>query len=258
MFPEEERAGKSHPESPNGPPSPPRIRCVDLHIVLFPHDAAPLAKQFWQHTGLGISSRLAERCLSMLSAAADGPQHHPMPSPLPKSVNRHYRSSFGITKCDLQLLSPPPSPVGPKSPQLASSDSGPKATTTTTTPPDGESLGRDQIAYVEERYGRNLPLDLASNAKKTLRRRIAGVLGVHDDGPTLCVSAGAQMQVGPSSRGVTAVTEDDVYLYPSGMAAIWSAHQLVLNVRPPAKSVCFGSVFFLLFFPYSMFGDNGF
>jgi cystathionine gamma-synthase len=97
--------------------------------------------------------------------------------------------------------------------------------------------------YVEERYGRNLPLQLASNAKKMLRRRIAGVL-VHD-GPAPVVSADAtDVQLGLSSRGVAGVTEDDVYLYPTGMAAIWSAHQLLLAVRPLAQSVCFGCVSF--------------
>jgi cystathionine gamma-synthase len=40
------------------------------------------------------------------------------------------------------------------------------------------------------------------------------------------------------------VTEDDVYLLPTGMTAIWTAHQLVLGTQPPAKSVCFG-------FPYT-------
>jgi len=34
--------------------------CADLHIVLFPGDAFSIAKEFWQHTGMGIFSRLAE------------------------------------------------------------------------------------------------------------------------------------------------------------------------------------------------------
>jgi cystathionine gamma-synthase len=41
------------------------------------------------------------------------------------------------------------------------------------------------------------------------------------------------------------VTEDDVYLYPTGMSAIWHAHQIscVLRERQGqkgGKSVCFG------------------
>ncbi|KAJ2986087.1 hypothetical protein NUW54_g9907 [Trametes sanguinea] len=44
----------------------PSAPCQELHIVFFPGDQFPLAKQFWQHAGLGISSRRAERCLSLL------------------------------------------------------------------------------------------------------------------------------------------------------------------------------------------------
>jgi cystathionine gamma-synthase len=40
------------------------------------------------------------------------------------------------------------------------------------------------------------------------------------------------------------VTEDDVYLFSSGMSAIWTSHQLIQGARSPAKSVCFG-------FPYT-------
>lgn len=40
---------------------------IELYIAFFPADLAPLAKSFWQHTGTGISSRMAEYCLSILS-----------------------------------------------------------------------------------------------------------------------------------------------------------------------------------------------
>lgn len=36
---------------------------AELHAVLYPSDLYPLAKDFWQHTGYGISSRYAEFCL---------------------------------------------------------------------------------------------------------------------------------------------------------------------------------------------------
>ena len=56
----------------------------------------PLAKQFWQHTGL-------VRVLSgvLLSAAADGPQHHPMTIAPAQIGERDDPLLFGITKCDL-------------------------------------------------------------------------------------------------------------------------------------------------------------
>jgi cystathionine gamma-synthase len=36
-----------------------------------------------------------------------------------------------------------------------------------------------------------------------------------------------------------------VYLFPIGMSAIWSAHQLILGARQPAKNVFLG-IFFRL------------
>ncbi|KAJ2781540.1 Cystathionine gamma-synthase [Coemansia javaensis] len=38
---------------------------VALHCVLFPEDLFPLAKQYWQHSGNGISARLADYCLGI-------------------------------------------------------------------------------------------------------------------------------------------------------------------------------------------------
>ncbi|KAG1851949.1 pyridoxal phosphate-dependent transferase [Suillus subluteus] len=208
---------------PEDTPLPSAQPAVELHIVLFPADAWPFAKQFWQHTGLGISSRLAVYCISLLSAESpNSPAPSPMSTRAPfKALNRHYSvkrpqqlPSFGSTP----PLSPNPQDV----------------------------LSKDQSTYLEERYGRNLPLSAGSYAKRAMRRRIAGVL-VRDNwedcphGP--CAGAN-DVEVGPSQRGVRDVTEDDVYLFSAGMAAIWTAHQLVLGTRPPAKSVCFG-------FPYT-------
>jgi cystathionine gamma-synthase len=216
IFPE----NKQSPRDLNCRRSPPApSACADLHIVLFPADIGPVARQFWQHAGLGISSRLAEHCLSMFSE--DISSHQP-PSPAlsrppSKPMNRHYVSkSFSKPKGDLSVHISPPS-----------------------SPNNSEALSLDQIVYVEERYGRNLPLSLALSAKQSLRRRIAGVL-IHDNPTT--PTGDREAQLGPSTRGVAAVAENDVFLYPSGMAAIWSAHQLVLSVRPPGKSVCFGFV----------------
>ncbi|THU80921.1 PLP-dependent transferase [Dendrothele bispora CBS 962.96] len=190
---------------------------VDLHIALFPSDAFSYAKQFWQHSGGGISSRLAEHCLSLL------PENSPPSSPalthryVGKVSNRHYSTK---EKFASPIHSPPLAPTEPV-----------------------ENLSTDQSFYLEERYGRNLPQTSASFAKRALRRRIAGVLvreGSFDD-----LSAGDQdAKIGPSRRGVDGVSEHDVYLYPCGMNAIFNAHQLAMSVLPQAKSVCFG-------FPYT-------
>ncbi|OBZ67848.1 putative cystathionine gamma-synthase [Grifola frondosa] len=196
---------------------------VELHIVLFPGDAFPLAKQFWQHTGICISSRLAERCLSMLPE--EGSEVNPPMSPfsrLPcKGANRHYSAkTFGKSP-----------PVSPALSQIPTSNE------------TRDDLSRDQVNYVEERYGRNLPFESAAAAKRAMRRRIAGVL-VRDSPSDWSTAGGHETELGPSTRGVEDVTEDDVFLYSTGMAAIWNAHQLALSVRPVAKSICFG-------FPYA-------
>ena len=78
-----------------------------------------------------------------------------------------------------------------------------------------------------------------------MRRRIAGVLVKDIATIDLLVQDTDEVtEVGPSIRGVKSVSEDDVYLYPTGMGAIWNAHHMARMTRPDAKSVCFG-------FPYT-------
>lgn len=212
-------------------------RCAVLHIVLFPEEAgAPLAKQFWQHTGMGISSRLAEYCLSMLadesfssssSAAARAPSPQAARPPT-KGGNKHYSSRGGSISSLLRTKNPFAVVLGVVDAE--------------------EDLRVEQSIYLEERYGRNLPIHAAAAAKIALRRRIAGVL-VRDNGspppsPPLegARKAGEDLGVGPSTRGVRDVSEEDVFLFPTGMTAIWYAHHLAGKTRPAAKSVCFGCV----------------
>ncbi|KAH9916947.1 PLP-dependent transferase [Epithele typhae] len=201
---------------------------IELHIVLFPGDFFPYAKQFWQHTGLGISSRVADRCLSLLHADSSSPSSPVLSSPTVRAPvkpgNRHYASkSYG--------RSPPASPSVAQASVLSITDAS------------SELFSKDHDNYLEERYGRNMPLESAAAAKRAMRRRIAGVL-VRDAPNDWHTAGGNDAELGPSTRGVEGVTEDDVFLYPTGMSAIWSAHQLALAVRPTAKSICFG-------FPYT-------
>ncbi|KAH9054840.1 PLP-dependent transferase [Lactarius vividus] len=168
-----------------------------IFLVLFPRDQFSTAKQFWQHTGLGISSRLATRCLSALASTSSPTSS--TPPHLKLGAHRHYASSKPARE------------------------------------PPAEPLGTDQSVYLEQRYGRNLDVAAAELAKAAMRRRIAGVL-VRDGGE-------AEVEVAQSVRGV-AVTEHDVFLFPTGMSAIWSAHELALDVWGAKKSVCFG-------FPYT-------
>lgn len=47
-------------------------RHLTLHCVLFPSENWGTAKTFWQNTGMGISSRYAEACLSAISSDDSG------------------------------------------------------------------------------------------------------------------------------------------------------------------------------------------
>jgi len=157
----------------------------DLYVVLFPEDAFLIAKEFWQYTGLGISSRRAEKYLSLLSnGSLSGPGDAELSNGLKINGHKGYNSTETIVRVP------------------SSTESNPE--------------------HNEERYSGRLP---GSVAKSILRSRIAqGLVANQAPGRTLSLSA------------------EDVYLYPSGMAAIWAAHRLLLDVHLSAKSVCFGFV----------------
>ncbi|KAH8979852.1 PLP-dependent transferase [Lactarius akahatsu] len=164
-----------------------------IFLVLFPRDQFSTAKKFWQYTGLGISSRLATRCLSVLTPATSPTSS--TPPYLKPGAHRHYASS-----------KPPREPPA-------------------------ELLGTDKSEYLEKRYGSTPGVGAAELAKAAMRRHIAGV-HVRNEG-----AGGGEAEV------EVAVTEHDVFLFPTGMTAIWSAHQLALDVRGAKKSVCFGFQF---------------
>ena len=167
-----------------------------VFLVLFPEDKSGIAKQFWQHTGLGISSRLATHILATLASSASPP---PTPTYTKPMAHRHYSAK----------------------PSRLSSPGG------------EEPLEADQAVYLEQRYGRNLDVGAVKQAKGALRRRIAGLL-VRDES-----AVNGEVEVAQSVRGVM-VTEDDVFLFQTGMSAIWTSHQIALDFRGARKSVCFG------------------
>ncbi|KAJ1859483.1 Cystathionine gamma-synthase [Coemansia sp. RSA 1822] len=117
---------------------------VAIYCVLFPEDLFPLAKQYWQHTGNGISGRLADYCLHI------------------ERVNE---------ECELDA-----------SPHYRASGSGARRGTVSETTPEAVSpviaAGADleADAYLEERFGRNVSAKYAAEMKSALRRRIAGAL----------------------------------------------------------------------------------
>jgi cystathionine gamma-synthase len=177
---------------------------------LFPEQVYQVAKLFWQHSGDGISSRRAEYCYSLFRAG---------------------------------LLSKQPADgcKGPKRYQKAPKENGHREVK-----PDIELDGHH--TYVEERYGRNLSISLASNAKLAIKRRIAGLLTEDVELADALRASNDQSQ----SRGFS---EDDVYLYPAGMSAIFNTHQCLMAARPGTKSVCYGWV---LRTPFDSLTSQGF
>ncbi|KAK0499619.1 pyridoxal phosphate-dependent transferase [Armillaria luteobubalina] len=80
----------------------------------------------------------------------------------------------------------------------------------------------------QEYYRVHRPLESGSEAKSVLRRLYAGDLG---DGSA-------------NIRGVPGVSPDDVYLYASGMNAIWYLHLMILDTRPKGlKSAAFNVMY---------------
>ncbi|KAJ2081602.1 Cystathionine gamma-synthase [Coemansia sp. RSA 988] len=131
---------------------------VTIYCVLFPEDLFALAKQYWQHTGNGISSRLAEYCMRIEHANNECEQ----------DATLHQRSNPGGYR------------------RGATSGKGVKELE------QGELAGLELevSAYVEERFGRNFDPRYATEMKMALRRRIAGALTEDEE------RHGAQVQRG--------------------------------------------------------------
>ena len=146
---------------------------------------------------------------------------------------------------------------GPKRYQRPGSvdDIAPKPTTTTTTAATtaaaeaaAKSVAPDEAQesnrFLEERYGRNLDLSLAQRASSAIRRRIAGAVAGDVDCAAgsktrATTTAAAASDMHPNTRGLESLREDDVYLYPAGMNAIYNAHRALLSAlddKPSSSS----------------------
>ena len=197
-----------------------------VYCVFFPKEHTPIAKQVWQHSGDGISSRRGEFCLKALK---DGLLQ-------PVAVPARIRSDSLYSK-------------GPRRYQRGGSQNG--INFLINPPPDRTINGEETVAeedksyaqFVEERFGRNLNVQLATKAKLAIRRRIAGCLTDPSD-----LDEALAKSPEHCDRRVKGLTEDDVYLYPCGMSSIFNAHRILMansrsHERPIHKSICFG-------FPY--------
>lgn len=215
--------------------TPEALRAIKpaVSAVICREDAFPIAKQYWQHSGDGVSSRRAEFCHGLFNEGLLDIET--TTTPLPRSPQpKMFR--------------------GPKRYQRPGSIDGfanggnghGNGSANGNGNGDGTSQGGnteeineavESSRFLEERYGRNLDLSLVENAKSAIRRRIAGVLTSDVDLTTSLPT------MSPHARGISNLREDDIYLVPCGMNAIFTTHQLLLKAREPRKSIEFG-------FPY--------
>lgn len=128
------------------PTPPPEI--VELYVVFFPVDFARLGKSFWQHTGVGIPSRMAEYCLAILSLETT--------------------SAVGVASGHLPSLEGPGHsyPTPPLTPPVAN----------VTKDDNGQVNRKAGIAYDDVQPFHPLPIAEAIRAKKVIRDRIADLV----------------------------------------------------------------------------------
>ncbi|KAI5304432.1 hypothetical protein KEM56_006501 [Ascosphaera pollenicola] len=190
----------------------------NLFCVVFPQEYFPVAKQVWQHSGDGISSRRSE---FLLKALQEGHL----------SLIQKY-----VSQPDLGRVSKGPRRYQKEGSSLAFSRK-PQTIRVAKKPAGSDSSdGSEFDRFIEERFGRNLDATLADKAKLAVKRRISGSLRETSD---LHVALSAP----PSEVRIAGLTEDDVYLYPTGMSSIFNTHQILLKARGQLHSICFG-------FPY--------
>ncbi len=194
-----------------------------LYCVFFPKQHFSIAKQVWQHSGDGISSRRGEFCLKaiqegllVLEGQTTSPNHGN--DQFRKGPRRYQR---GGSLNDTNRTS--------KSLTESSSSAEPHAV----------REGNEFSQFVEERFGRNLNARLALKAKVAVRRRIAGCFADDAD-----VDPPTEASKDPSSQRISGLTENDVYLYPAGMSAIFNTYRSIRAMSSePRQAICFG-------FPY--------
>ncbi|KAL7784124.1 pyridoxal phosphate-dependent transferase [Trichoderma ceciliae] len=193
--------------------------------IIFPQDSFPVAKQYWQHTGDGISSRRAEFSHELFKhgqfiAISEQQPPNTLPEKPTRGPKRYSRTNSTSTAA--------------AGGGAISSAADNKAFSSSENPEEV----RESSHFLEERFGRNLDLTQVTRAKSAIRRRIAGSLaGDADMNDEIKVHAEA------NSRGIESLDETDVLLYPSGMNAIFSAHRALLAAMGSYKSINFG-------FPY--------
>ncbi|KAF5549743.1 cystathionine gamma-synthase [Fusarium phyllophilum] len=191
-----------------------------ISAVVYPSEVFPIAKQYWQHTGEGTSSRRAEFCHGLFKDDLLIPAARSR-TPPEASQGKPFRGPRRYTRPGSIDGVSSPAPSTPKQPS-----------------PETPVESLESSRFLEERFGRNLDLSMVERAKSAIRRRIAGAMA-HD----VDLNNGPLPAMTSNTRGMPNLEESDVYLYPAGMNAIFNAHRALLHAREPAQSINFG-------FPY--------
>lgn len=156
---------------------------LEVYIVPFPPDLKKLGKSFWQHTGMGITSRYAEACLANINYPDVCCDRVLVEDTRVRSIS--WTFNYKILICA----------QGGSSVEMCSDV--------------------ERVACI-------------------LQQRIASFIS---SGKLPPPTSGVVLTNGHTQSQVSA---SDVFLYPSGMSAIWHAHQLVMALKPGLVSVCFG------------------
>ncbi|KAL9615523.1 MAG: hypothetical protein Q9167_000036 [Letrouitia subvulpina] len=197
-----------------------------LSAVIYLAKHAQVAKAFWQHSGEGVSSRRAELCHK---AFQDG--------------YLHGRCTEGEVSTAIEAAVVQKPCKGPRRYQREASaksngDILGAQSGNISLPSQGKLDGDEFTQFVEERYGRNLDLSLAKTAKSAIRRRIAGAL----TGEVQSLQGSEYLQHTRQTSDTQGCSEEDVYLYPSGMSSIFNTHRNLTASRGALKSICFGLI----------------
>ena len=183
-----------------------------ISAVIYPPCYSKSAKTFWQHSGDGVSSRRADFCHKAFKEGHMVARH---------DVLRRSSAMAHTSKGPRRYQREAPREQADASPETLESHEK-----------------TDYMQFLEERFGRNLETSFTASAKLAIRRRIAGSLTADVDlQESFDVSGEAEMV-----RKVPGFSEDDVYLYPTGMSAIFNMHQTLLKTRGWLKSVSYGYV----------------
>ncbi|PVV01316.1 hypothetical protein BB560_004267 [Smittium megazygosporum] len=178
---------------------------VTLHITVFDEPLFQYAKQYWQHTGDGITSRQAEYCLRLLRLNNSISSSNSIENPiLPKFQSLNVQTSPKIDR---------KTPPYYKKPNQKSTLPQPHtAPITTTTKYDVVQDESDR--FIEERFGRNLNSNMADLSKSILKKRISGLIKESD---MMKIDRDSKVKNAFVDRKIPNLSDSDVFLTSTGM-----------------------------------------